>query len=127
MCLAETSRLRRPGGPHHVWMCGLKRFPESSSTRLPFMPPPPLRERQPLTSKLSAVLVLLGISVFMNYMDRGNLSIAAPMLKDELGMSASQPGILISAFFWIVLGIAAWMTRYDEGRRIDVANRPLHK
>jgi MFS family permease len=46
------------------------------------------------------VLVLLGISVFINYIDRGNLSIAAPLLKDELSISASQLGILLSAFFW---------------------------
>ncbi len=53
-----------------------------------------------LTGKLSTILVLLGISVFINYVDRGNLSIAAPMLKDELGISASQLGFLLSAFFW---------------------------
>lgn len=46
------------------------------------------------------VVVLLAISAFINYLDRGNLSIAAPMLKDELGISASQLGILLSAFFW---------------------------
>ena len=49
---------------------------------------------------LRLVLVLLAISVFINYVDRGNLSIAAPMLKDELGISASQLGLLLSAFFW---------------------------
>jgi MFS family permease len=57
-------------------------------------------ERKGLTGKLSVVLALLGISVFINYIDRGNLSIAAPMLKDELGISASQLGFLLSAFFW---------------------------
>jgi MFS family permease len=46
------------------------------------------------------VLFLLALSVFINYVDRGNLSIAAPMLKDELGISASQLGVLLSAFFW---------------------------
>jgi len=46
------------------------------------------------------VLVLLAFSVFINYVDRGNLSIAAPMLKDELGLTGSQLGILLSAFFW---------------------------
>jgi ACS family D-galactonate transporter-like MFS transporter len=50
--------------------------------------------------RLTIVIVLLGISVFINYIDRGNLSIAAPMLKDELGISASQLGLLLSAFFW---------------------------
>jgi MFS family permease len=59
-----------------------------------------LPERKGLTGNLSAVLALLGISVFLNYVDRGNLSIAAPMLKDELGISASQLGVLLSAFFW---------------------------
>jgi MFS family permease len=46
------------------------------------------------------VLALLAFSVFINYIDRGNLSIAAPMLKDELGISASQLGVLLSSFFW---------------------------
>jgi ACS family D-galactonate transporter-like MFS transporter len=56
--------------------------------------------RQRLTGKLSVIIALLGISVFINYVDRGNLSIAAPMLKEELGISASQLGVLLSAFFW---------------------------
>jgi MFS transporter, ACS family, D-galactonate transporter len=46
------------------------------------------------------VLVLLAISAFINYIDRGNLSIAAPLLKDELGISPSKLGFLLSAFFW---------------------------
>src|SRR5262245_32812684 len=46
------------------------------------------------------LLVLLAICVFFNYVDRGNLSIAAPLLKGELGISASQLGILLAAFFW---------------------------
>lgn len=49
---------------------------------------------------LSAVVALLAISVFINYIDRGSLSIAAPALKDELGFSDGQLGILLSAFFW---------------------------
>jgi ACS family D-galactonate transporter-like MFS transporter len=57
-------------------------------------------ERNQLSARLLVVLVLLGLSVFLNYVDRGNLSIAAPLLKDELRISASQLGILLSAFFW---------------------------
>jgi ACS family D-galactonate transporter-like MFS transporter len=49
---------------------------------------------------LPGVLVLLAVSVFINYIDRGSLSIAAPILKDELHLSASQLGILLSSFFW---------------------------
>jgi len=45
-------------------------------------------------------LTLLVLSVFLNYIDRSNLSIALPYLKDELGLSPSRLGILLSAFFW---------------------------
>ena len=57
-------------------------------------------ERKKLPGALIGVLVLMGISVFINYIDRGNLSIAAPLLKDELGINPSQLGFLLSAFFW---------------------------
>jgi len=43
---------------------------------------------------------MLVVSVAINYFDRGSLSIAAPVLKDELGISVSQLGILLSALFW---------------------------
>jgi ACS family D-galactonate transporter-like MFS transporter len=45
-------------------------------------------------------IILLAICILINYVDRGNLSIAAPLLKDELGISASQLGVLLSGFFW---------------------------
>ncbi len=64
------------------------------------MPTPRPAERTRIPGKLRIVIVLLAISVFINYIDRGNLSIAAPMLKDELGISAAQLGVLLSAFFW---------------------------
>lgn len=57
-------------------------------------------QRNALTGSQLAIVILLGISVFINYIDRGNLAIAAPLFKDELGISASQLGILLSAFFW---------------------------
>jgi MFS family permease len=49
---------------------------------------------------MNRVVCLLALSVFINYIDRSNLSIAAPLLKDELGLSASQLGTLLSVFFW---------------------------
>jgi sugar phosphate permease len=49
---------------------------------------------------LSRVLPLLVLSIFINYIDRGNLSIAAPQLREEFGLSSSQLGVLLSAFFW---------------------------
>jgi len=49
---------------------------------------------------MNRVLFLLGLSVLLNYIDRSNLSIAAPLLKSELGISNTQLGTLLSAFFW---------------------------
>src|SRR5215813_1573091 len=46
------------------------------------------------------LLILLGLAIVINYVDRGNLSIAAPVIKDELQLSATQLGVLFSAFFY---------------------------
>ena len=45
-------------------------------------------------------LVLLAVCLFINYIDRSNLSLAAPLLKEELHISATQLGVLFSGFFW---------------------------
>jgi len=70
-----------------------------------------------LTPALRFVVALLAISVFINYIDRSNLSIAAPLLKDELSLSYSRIGILLSAFFWTYAGcqlLAGWLVdRFD--------------
>jgi MFS transporter, ACS family, D-galactonate transporter len=55
---------------------------------------------QKLSGPLSIVLGLMVFSAFLNYVDRGNLSIAAPMIKDEMKLSASQLGFLLSSFYW---------------------------
>jgi MFS family permease len=48
----------------------------------------------------TGIVVLLALSVFLNYVDRGNLATAAPLMKTELGLSATQLGLLLSVFFW---------------------------
>jgi MFS family permease len=45
-------------------------------------------------------LILLGLAIVINYVDRGNLSIAAPLIETELNLSATQLGVLFSAFFY---------------------------
>jgi MFS family permease len=45
--------------------------------------------------------LLLAALVLLNYVDRGAVGIAAPKLKDELGLNAAQFGIAVSAFAWI--------------------------
>ena len=69
---------------------------------------------------LFATLMLLSLAVFINYIDRGNLATAAPLIKDELGLSTTQLGFLLTAFFiaytpmQIVVG---WLAdRFGAGR-----------
>lgn len=45
-------------------------------------------------------LTLLVISGVVNYMDRGTLSVANTTIREELGVSLSQMGFLLSAFSW---------------------------
>ena len=66
-------------------------------TTLPMASPD---QRAGISPELSRVAVLLGLSIFINYIDRGTLSLAAPLVKEELQLSASQLGILLSSFFW---------------------------
>ena len=44
--------------------------------------------------------VLLGVGVLINYFDRINLSVAAPQLKHDFGLSDGELGWLFSGFFW---------------------------
>lgn len=58
------------------------------------------------------LVLLLGAAVFLNYVDRGALAVAAPVMKGELGLTATQFGTAVSAFFWIyapVQLIVGWL------------------
>lgn len=46
------------------------------------------------------IMVLLFITVVINYLDRSNLSIAAPALTSELGIDPIHVGLVFSAFGW---------------------------
>ncbi|HEX8986244.1 MAG TPA: MFS transporter [Bryobacteraceae bacterium] len=63
------------------------------------------------------LLALLVASIFINYIDRANLSVAAPDLRRELRLSPSDLGLLLGAFFWTyaLLQLAAgWVVdRYN--------------
>lgn len=47
------------------------------------------------------VVVALGFVLALNYVDRSSLATAAPMVQSEFGLSSSQLGVLLSAFFWV--------------------------
>jgi MFS family permease len=60
----------------------------------------------------SALVFLLAAAVFLNYVDRGAIGIAAPLMKSELGLSEEGYGLAFSAFFWIYAPVqffAGWL------------------
>ena len=52
-------------------------------------------------ARITAVVALLALSVLLNYVDRGAIGVAAPLMKQELGLSATGFGTAVSAFFWV--------------------------
>jgi MFS transporter, ACS family, D-galactonate transporter len=69
-------------------------------------------------------LVLLVISFLINYVDRGNLSIAAPLLSVELALSPVKLGLLLSAFSWTytpVQFVMGWLVDHFDVNRILAA------
>src|SRR5688572_21959854 len=47
-----------------------------------------------------AILALLTVGTLINYLDRTVISVAAPMLSSDLGLSAVAMGVVFSAFSW---------------------------
>ncbi|HEX3880156.1 MAG TPA: MFS transporter [Bryobacteraceae bacterium] len=67
------------------------------------------------------LLILLVASIFLNYIDRSNISLAAPLIEREFSLNATAMGKLLSAFFWTyallqLFGIAGWLAdRFPVG------------
>jgi MFS transporter, ACS family, D-galactonate transporter len=82
----------------------MPRFPNDSRTLRTFAP----------------ALFLLAISFLINYIDRGNISIAGPLVKSEFELSDWQLGRLFSTFFVTYTAmqfIMGWMVdRFDANR-----------
>ncbi|HEY4172918.1 MAG TPA: MFS transporter [Rhodopila sp.] len=61
-------------------------------------------ERVPCTRRVRTIqntsLLLIFIICVVSYMDRGTLSVANPLIRNELGLSVAEMGVLLSAFLW---------------------------
>jgi MFS family permease len=70
--------------------------------------------------RFAPALALLAAAMLINYVDRGNLSVAGPLIKNELGLNASQLGILFAAFFVSYTAmqfVVGWLVdRFDVNR-----------
>ena len=47
------------------------------------------------------LVLLLGAAIFFNYVDRGAIGIAAPLMTGELNLDPKAFGVVLSAFFWV--------------------------
>src|ERR1051326_3405430 len=55
---------------------------------------------RPRISVASKLVGLLAVAIFINYVDRGLLGIAGPLISKELHLNNLNFGVLASAFFW---------------------------
>jgi MFS family permease len=65
--------------------------------------------------------MLVTAAVFINYIDRGNLATAAPLMQDELHLSASQLGFLLSAFYYgyvVCMPAMGWLAERYGAKRV---------
>jgi len=77
-----------------------------------------------MAPRVIGMVVLLGVLIFINYIDRGNLSTAAPLIKTELNISATQLGFLLTAFFITYMPVqpfVGWLVDRLGASRVLVA------
>jgi MFS family permease len=70
------------------------------------------------------VVALLTLAAFINYVDRGNLATAGPLIQDQLSLSPTQLGVLLAAFFWSYAPAqlpAGWLAERLDPRRVLAA------
>ena len=63
-------------------------------------------------SSATRIVLLVTAAVFINYIDRGNLATAAPLMQGELHLSAGELGVLLSAFYYgyvICMPATGWL------------------
>ncbi|MGC1379500.1 MAG: MFS transporter [Candidatus Baltobacteraceae bacterium] len=71
----------------------------------------------------TAILVLLGLAILINYVDRGNLATAATLIKAELNISPAQLGFLLTAFFITYVPmqpVVGWLVEHYGASRVLV-------
>jgi MFS family permease len=65
-----------------------------------------------LTASAPTLVGLLAVAILLNYVDRGAIAVGAPLLTRELGLSATEFGLAVSAFFWVYVPmvlVAGWL------------------
>ena len=70
------------------------------------------------------LVMLVTVAVFINYIDRGNLATAAPLIHDALRLNEQQLGILFSAFYptyVLFMPATGWLAERFGAKRVLAA------
>jgi MFS family permease len=65
-----------------------------------------------MSAQLRWAIILIGAAIALNYIDRGAVSVAAPLIKDEFGLTNERYGVIVSSFYWTyvpALALAGWL------------------
>lgn len=65
-----------------------------------------------LSRPLRWAIILIGAAIALNYIDRGAVSVAAPLIKDDFSLSNERYGVIVSSFYWTyvpALALAGWL------------------
>ncbi|WPR71100.1 MFS transporter [Flavobacterium sp. NG2] len=60
---------------------------------------------KPTTKQRYKILMMVFITVVINYLDRSNISVAAFAIADDLDLNSVQMGLVFSAFAWTYAGL----------------------
>src|SRR5258705_9379505 len=64
---------------------------------------------------------LLGAATFINYLDRGSLAVALPVMSKDLGLGPREKGLALSAFFWTYTAMQIPVGRFVDRHNIKYA------
>ena len=95
--------------------------PRDAADELNDLPAVHAAEPHELTQRIPrglwGILALIFVSVVINYIDRGSLSTAAPLLRMDMAIPPARLGVLLSAFFWSYASlqvVSGWLVdRYE--------------
>lgn len=84
--------------------------------------------RVSLSREARKLVLLVTAAVFINYIDRGNLATAAPLMQDDLHLTATQIGVLLSAFYFgyvPLMPVIGWVAERWGAHRVLAASVAL--
>lgn len=83
---------------------------------------------KPQTNKRWMTISMITLGIAINYVDRVNFSVAAPLIIKEFDIHMGLMGILMSAFFWTYTIGFPWVVSWRQSMELEkrLAPQVLH-